>query len=116
MKAIRLKTEYLTNPMGIDTVAPRLFWNCEGGITQTAWQIMAQVNGQTVWDSQQTASSSMHAVYSGRALQSRDTVIWKARLWDERDEAGEWSEEASFEIGLLRAEDWQAQWLSLIHI
>lgn len=112
MKAIRLRTEYLKNPMGIDTVAPRLFWNCEGGITQTAWQITAQVNGQTVWDSQKTASSSMHTVYSGRALQSRDTVIWKVRLWDEHGEPGEWSEEASFEIGLLRAEDWQAQWIT----
>lgn len=31
MNAIRLKTEYLKNPIGIDIVKPRLFWNCAGG-------------------------------------------------------------------------------------
>lgn len=29
MKAIRLKTEYLENPIGLDIRRPRLFWNCE---------------------------------------------------------------------------------------
>lgn len=32
MNAIRLKTEYLKNPRGIDFTAPRLLWNCEGGV------------------------------------------------------------------------------------
>ena len=31
MKAVRLRTEYLVNPIGIDIVAPRLYWNAEGG-------------------------------------------------------------------------------------
>lgn len=35
MKAIRLRTEYLNNPIGIDIQTPRLFWNCEGGTKQT---------------------------------------------------------------------------------
>lgn len=30
MKAVRLRTEYLVNPIGIDIVAPRLYWNAEG--------------------------------------------------------------------------------------
>lgn len=37
MKAINLKTEYLTNPIGIDIQNPRLMWNCEGGTTQLAY-------------------------------------------------------------------------------
>lgn len=36
MNAIRLKTEYLKNPIDIDIVKPRLFWNCAGGTQQTA--------------------------------------------------------------------------------
>lgn len=36
MNAIRLKIEYLKNPIGIDIVKPRLFWNCAGGTRQTA--------------------------------------------------------------------------------
>lgn len=31
MNAIRLKTEYLKNPIGIAIVKPRLFWNCADG-------------------------------------------------------------------------------------
>ena len=31
MKAIRLRTEYLKNPFGIDMQNPRLMWNCEDG-------------------------------------------------------------------------------------
>ena len=40
MKAINLKTEYLTNPVGIDIVKPRLFWNCCGGEKQSAYQVI----------------------------------------------------------------------------
>ena len=36
MKAVRLKTEYLQDPLGIDIPHPRLFWTCEDGITQSA--------------------------------------------------------------------------------
>ena len=41
MKAINLKTEYLTNPIGIDVTEPRFSWNCEGGIRQSAYQIIS---------------------------------------------------------------------------
>ena len=41
MQAIRLKTEHLFDPVGVDFSAPRLFWNCEGGKKQTAYQIVA---------------------------------------------------------------------------
>ena len=36
MQAIRLKTEHLFDPVGVDFVAPRLYWNCSGGRKQTA--------------------------------------------------------------------------------
>ena len=38
MKAIRLRTEYLKDPLGIDIQKPMLFWNCEGGKKQTSYQ------------------------------------------------------------------------------
>ncbi|MBP3814612.1 MAG: hypothetical protein ILA12_08135, partial [Butyrivibrio sp.] len=63
MKAIRLKTEYLTNPIGIDYTKPRLSWVCEGGKTQTAYQIIAKYdNGNVVWESEKTISSKMHLI------------------------------------------------------
>ena len=59
MKAVRLKTEYLQDPLGIDIPHPRLFWTCEDGITQRAFQILAATDGRTVWDSGKVPSGSM---------------------------------------------------------
>ena len=113
MHAIHLKTEYLHNPAGIDIVQPRLFWNCEGGVTQTAWQIVCRnEDGKLLWDSGKTAGNTMRAAYAGEGLKSRSRVIWQVRLWDENGQPGEWSEKASFELGLLSASDWQARWIT----
>ncbi len=105
MKAIRLQTEYLNNPVGIDLASPRLMWNCEGGIRQTAYRIVSEN-----WDSGKVESASMHAVYP-KPLQSRERVNWKILLWDENDQPGEWAE-AFFETGLLRKADWKAHWIT----
>ena len=113
MIAVRLKTEYLTNPIGMDIPAPRLFWNCEDGITQTAYQIVCRdENGKLLWDSGKTDEKTMRVVYAGENLKSRGRVIWQVRLWDENDKSDEWSEQAVFELGLLAASDWQAKWIT----
>ncbi len=105
MRAIGLRTEYLKNPIGMDMQKPRLHWNCEGGIRQTAYQIRCQT-----WDSGKVASASMQAIYP-HALASREQVTWQVRLWDERDTPGDWSQ-ASFEMGLLSADAWKASWIT----
>ena len=110
MKAIRLRTEYLKDPLGIDIQKPMLFWNCEGGNKQTAYRILAQTNGKTVWDSGKVASSSMRAEFPEQ-LVSRQRVEWKVKLWDESGE-GEWPEPAAFEMGLLTPSDWKAAWIA----
>ncbi len=102
MKAIKLCTEYLLDPLGIDIPNPRLMWNCEGGQRQTAYQIVAEK-----WDSGKVASSSMHADYPQK-LADRERVNWKLRLWDENDQPGEWSE-AFFEAGISA---WKARWIA----
>ena len=105
MKAIRLKTEYLTAPLGIDVRQPRLQWNCDGGVQQTAYQIVTES-----WDSGRVESASMHAAYP-LPLHSRERVQWKIRLWDENGAAGEWAE-SCFEMGLLEKADWTARWIT----
>ena len=102
MEAIRLRTEYLENPVGIDIRHPRFMWNCEGGSKQTAYQIIADR-----WDSGKILSDSMHAEYPGE-LPDRERVDWKIRLWDENDVPGDWSE-AFFEMGISK---WSAQWIT----
>ena len=102
MKAVRLRTEYLKNPIGIDIQNPRLMWNAEGGRKQTAYQIVSDQ-----WDSGKVESSSMHAEYPN-PVGDRERVTWKVRLWDENDVPGDW-EEAFFEYGIS---SWEAKWIA----
>ncbi|MCM1543268.1 MAG: glycoside hydrolase family 78 protein [Blautia sp.] len=122
MRAVHLQTEYLTEALGIDVPYPRFYWNCEGGVRQTAYRIVArlinavtvgeQSGAEVVWDSGKVQSGSMaHIPYGGRALKSRERISWNVTLWDEKDEAGP-SAESWFEMGLLEKPDWKAKWIS----
>lgn len=112
MKATHLQVEYLTEPLGLGCAKPRFFWNADGGVTQTAFQIICMKGEHTVWDSGKVESSAMtHIAYNGKELHSRDAITWNVRLWDENDVPGEPSE-SSFELGLLRQSDWTAKWIS----
>ena len=102
MKAIRLRTEYLFNPIGINVKHPRIMWNCEGGTKQTAYRIVTEQ-----WDSGKVQSDSMCAVYP-KELQDRERVNWTITLWDEHDEVGE-PASAFFETGISA---WEAKWIT----
>ena len=105
MNAIRLKTEHLFDPLGIDIQKPRLMWNAEGGVKQKAYEIVTEK-----WQSGKVESDKMHAQYP-LPLASRERVTWRVRLWDENDQPGEWAK-AFFEMGLLDKKDWTAQWIT----
>lgn len=113
MKAINLKTEYLKNPIGIDKPNPHLFWNCEGGIQQTAYQIKAtDTDNNVLWDSGKVLSSQMTNIQYPLNLTSRTRVNWSVKLWDENDSEGDWSETAFFETAFLRNSDRKAKWIT----
>ena len=103
MKAINIKTEYLKNPIGIDIDNPRIMWNCEGGITQTAYQIVTDD-----WDSGKVENSSMRVAVPVKFKQGK-RVNFKIKLWDENDAEGEFSEENFFEYGI---KNWNAKWIT----
>lgn len=109
MIATRLNTEYLINPIGIDIAVPRLFWNCEGGEKQTAFQIIALCDdGRMLWDSGRVESESMQVLWSGAPVPQKTMVLWKIRLWDETGMSGDW-QEAVFETGI---DVWTAKWIT----
>ena len=103
MKAINIKTEYLKNPLGIDIENPRIMWNCEDGVTQTAYQIITDE-----WDSGKVESGSMRAVVPVK-FEKGKRVTFKIRLWDENDKEDEFSEENFFEYGI---KNWSAKWIT----
>lgn len=112
MKAIHLRTDYLNEPLGLGNPEPRFYWNCEGGMKQTAYRIICRRDGGIVWDSGKVVSDSMtHIRYAGEKLCSRDRVFWSLQLWDEHDHPGE-TAESWFELGLLEKTDWKASWIT----
>jgi alpha-L-rhamnosidase len=117
-----LTCEYFTNPMGIGTTVPRLSWVLASAVqdqVQTAYQVLVASSMKSLtekkadfWNSGKVESDqSILVEYTGKALGSRDICWWKVRVWDKDGKASAWSEPASFEIGLLEAADWKADWI-----
>lgn len=111
MKAIRLKTAHLSNPLGIDIIKPLLSWNVEGGERQTAYQITAFCSGEEIWTTGKVESSDIQTAYEGLA-ESRARVEWQVTLWDENGVKGEDSETTWFEYALLNKRDFKAKWIN----
>ena len=119
MRAYRMRTAGLYDPVGIGLKHPELSWNLEGeGVFQSAYQIQAAhsaqgfAEGELVWDTGKVKSSSMTGIFYRQELSSREQVFWRVRVWNEKDEPGEWSPAARFEMGLTNASDWEAFWIS----
>lgn len=111
MKAMNLRTEHLNNPIGIDIARPYLSWNCQDGIKQTAYEIEAFSKEISIWKSGKVQSDEMHTFFGTEAA-SKQCVTWRVRIWDEKGQEGEWSEPASFEMGILNSEEFAAKWIN----
>jgi len=123
MTATELKCEYRVNPLGIDAEEPRLSWilnSKERGDVQTACQILVSStierlteSSADLWNSGKLGSGqSIHVVYKGEALQSKQRYFWKVRVWDKNGRPSPWSDTAWWEMALLNESDWQASWIS----
>ena len=110
VKAVKLRTEHMCDPIGIACDKPVLSWCCEDGLHQTAFQILAQSGGSVLWDSGIQKTHRMQCRFAGR-VHSRQRVTWQVRLWDETGTPGPWSEEAFFELGITELAEWQAKWI-----
>ncbi|MCW6003648.1 family 78 glycoside hydrolase catalytic domain, partial [Micromonospora sp. CPCC 205371] len=104
--------------LGIDNAAPTFGWQFVqtrpgAGDQQTAYQIRAWSKTGLVWDSGKVRSAAQTGIpYAGRALGSRERVMWQVRVWDADRRASDWSEPAVWEMGLLRQSDWgSARWI-----
>lgn len=111
IEAYDLQTEYLTDPLGIDMQYPSFTWKVIGAELQKAYQIIAEREGQVIYDSGKIYSEKMRHKYP-YLLSSREAVAWKIRLWDEREVVGKWSKRARFEMGLLEECEWKGEWIN----
>jgi len=127
LQPLDLRCEYRKNPLGIDTLKPRLRWALEAtdpaarGRRQTAYQILAASSEEglrsdqgDLWDTGRVESDrSIQVPYEGKPLASGMPVWWKVRVWDNDGKPSAWSEPAFWSMGLLKAEDWRGKWIGL---
>ncbi|MGY1846485.1 family 78 glycoside hydrolase catalytic domain [Blastococcus sp. SYSU DS1021] len=103
-----LRVEHLDEALGLRSTAPRLSWRLpEGAREQRAYRITTDSGWDTGWVG---GDRGLLVPYAGPPLCSGQRVEWRVRVGTDLGESP-WSEPASFETGLLWAEDWQASWV-----
>lgn len=116
------KTEYTYNPIGLDVLKPRLFWQLQAAhsdVVQSAYQIRVATspdkledNQADMWDSGKVNSNaSTHVQYEGKPLHSEGAYHWQVRIWDGADERSDWSETSYWMMGILSRGEWKAKWI-----
>ena len=109
---VSLTTEFLTNPLGVNTLTPRFGWKNTGDRinSQTAYEIVVGTDSASVassstgdlWNSSKVKSSQSTLVkYDGTDLQPRTQGWWKVRVWNEKNKKSPWSEVARFGVGIV---------------
>lgn len=123
IKVTGLRCENLTNPLNIEKHSPRLSWNIESpvrGQVQTAYHILVagsekklKKNEGDVWDSDRVESDQSILVdYNGSELKSGVKYFWKVKIWGREGEESDWSEPASWRMGLMDPAGWAgAKWI-----
>ena len=117
--------EYLTNPLGLDTPAPRLSWKLDPikpearARAQSAYQVLVASHPDKLtpgtadlWDSGWVESSDSQLIpYSGKALHPGMSCHWKLRVRDQAGTESPWSPDARWTMGPMSADDWTARWI-----
>jgi len=122
MQLVEPRCEYHVDPLGIDVLQPRLGWRLESdqrAQLQSAYRILVAGSPEMLandvgdlWDTGKVRSDeSIQIAYQGKPLTSRQRCHWKVMVWDQDGKASGWSEPALWSMGLLKLEDWKAQWI-----
>ncbi len=120
MQPTVLRTEFVTDPLGIDAREPDLRWRVETdrcGARQTAYRVLVASSRERladdegdIWDTGKRECTQPSAIYDGPPLESGTDYYWKVRIWD-GDDGSEWSDPAMWGVGLLNPDDWDANWI-----
>ena len=117
----KLRCEWKVDPV-IDVARPRFSWELESpekNVLQTDYEVQVArsenelATGKSLWDSGEVKSdASVGVEYAGPALASGAIYYWRLRVSDNHGHRSDWSKPAKWEMGLLAAQDWKAQWIT----
>jgi alpha-L-rhamnosidase len=115
-----MQSEYLHNPIGIDTRHPRLSWQMDdkrNGARQSGYRILVDTDSSAVaagkgstWNTNWVALDSNLVVYNGQPLQPFTKYYWRVDVAG-RDKKTS-SDVASFETGMMDMKNWMGAWIS----
>lgn len=117
MRIYDMQAEHLHEPLGLDNVKPRFSWKIKGyekNRFQISYRVMAfsdYEGGRLLWDSGRVAGrQTTDIVWGGGPLQSGQRVYWK--VFSEFEDCVLESKMTWFEMGLISAADWKAEWIT----
>ncbi len=116
-----LRTEYLEDPIGLDTYQPRLSWQLNDPrkeARQTGYRILvdqdsvALTRGKgNMWNSQWMEAGDNLALYGGQPLQPFTRYFWRVDILD-KDKKPALPAIGSFETGMMEMKNWKGAWIS----
>lgn len=101
---VNLRTEYLTEPLGLDTQSPRFTWEFAGeeeGFTASRSEVRIG-----------TSPDNMQPYQKGMALQPHTRYYWNVTVWDAQNRPCRTSETATFETAKFSPSDWSGKWIT----
>ncbi|RED98332.1 alpha-L-rhamnosidase [Marinoscillum furvescens] len=118
----KITVNYFENPLGIDDPEPSLTWVMSSSgrnKIQTAYQIKVATSKKNLesersllWNTgKQNSNQNSNVRYAGKPLSSGQSCFFQVRVWDENNQASEWSQVGMWSMGLLDKEDWEAKWI-----
>ncbi len=122
MSVVGLKTEHMTNPIGIDDTNPLFSWKLNDTITrgqvQTSYRIRVaksesdlENDTNLLWDSGEVDSdNTVDIKYQGDSLEPSTRYFWNVEVCD-KDSNSVFSENNFFETGLMDSGWSGAQWI-----
>lgn len=101
---VNLRTEYLREPIGIDTKAPRFTWEYEGK-EKDFIPVRNEIRIGTTRDNLSVYPKDMF-------FKPHTRYYWDVTVWDVHGKQSKTSDVASFETGKLVAADWTGKWIT----
>jgi len=121
-RVVKLQTEYLVNPIGLDVGNPRFSWRMADqrqGAAQTAYRLMVGTDSAalskaqaTVWNTEWQQSPANLVTYAGEPLKPFTKYYWSVMIADHKQQKSAVAAIASFETGMMQMSNWRGAWIS----